>query len=51
MARLGISQAVAEQCLGHLAGGLVAVYDQHSYEAEKRDAWLRWGDYLRSLLV
>jgi integrase len=51
MARLGISQTVAEQCLGHLAGGLVAVYDQHSYEAEKRDAWLRWGGHLRSLLV
>jgi integrase len=51
MARLGISQTVAELCLGHLAGGLVAVYDQHSYEAEKGEAWLRWGDHLRSLLI
>lgn len=49
LARLGVSQTVAEQCLGHKAGGLVRVYDQHSYEAEKADAWRRWGDYLTSL--
>lgn len=49
LAKLGISQAVAEQCLGHLAGGLVGVYDQHSYSAEKADAWRRWGDYLGNL--
>jgi integrase len=50
MARLGISQTVAELCLGHLAGGLVGVYDQHSYEAEKAEAWRRWGDYVSHLL-
>lgn len=50
LARLGISQTVAEQCLGHKAGGLVGVYDQHSYEAEKADAWRRWGDYLSKLI-
>ena len=26
LSRLGISQTVAEQCLGHLAGGLIGVY-------------------------
>jgi integrase len=51
MARLGIAQIVAELCLGHVAkSGLVAIYDQHSYESEKRDAWLRWGDYLSRLV-
>jgi integrase len=50
LARLGISQTVAEQCLGHIAGGLVGVYDQHSYAAEKADAWRRWGDYLSKLI-
>jgi integrase len=49
LARLGISQTVAEQCLGHIAGGLIGVYDQHSYEAEKADAWRRWGDYVSNL--
>jgi integrase len=49
LAQLGVSQTVAEQCLGHKAGGLVGVYDQHSYEAEKADAWRRWGDHLAAL--
>lgn len=49
LARLGVSQTVAEQCLGHMAGGLVGVYDQHSYEAEKAQAWQRWGDHLQQL--
>ncbi|MEX1994899.1 MAG: tyrosine-type recombinase/integrase [Steroidobacteraceae bacterium] len=49
--RLGISQAVAEMCLGHLAakGGLVKVYDQHSYENEKREAWLHWAEHVARL--
>ncbi len=51
MGRLGISQAVAEMCLGHTAkSGLVKVYDSHSYADEKRDAWQRWGDHLVSVL-
>ncbi len=52
MGRLGISQAVAEMCLGHLSakGGLVKIYDQHSYEAEKREAWLKWAAYVDGLV-
>lgn len=50
MARLGVSQMVAELCLGHMAKpGLVAVYDAHSYDAEKAAAWERWGDHLCTL--
>ena len=49
MARLGVSQMVAEICLGHIAkSGLVAIYDGHSYNAEKTAAWLKWGDFLAS---
>ncbi len=53
MARLGVSQTVAELCLGHMSakGGLVAVYDQHSYEAEKHAAWLLWGEHVRGLIA
>lgn len=53
LARLGVPQAVAEMCLGHLTarGGLVGVYDVHSYEAEKRVAWMRWGDHLRAVVA
>jgi len=51
MARLGIAQIVAELCLGHIAkSGLVAVYDQHMYISEKREAWWRWGDYIAQLV-
>lgn len=51
MARLGVSQMVAELCLGHAAKpGLVAVYDAHSYRLEKREAWQKWGDYLQTLV-
>lgn len=52
MGKLGISQAVAEMALGHLTakGGLVKVYDQHSYEAEKREAWAKWAAYVETLV-
>jgi integrase len=51
MGRLGITQTVAEMCLGHVVGsGLVKVYDQHSYASEKVAAWQRWGDYLTGLI-
>lgn len=51
MARLGVSQAVAEMCLGHIAkSGLVAVYDTHRYIDEKRAAWQKWGDHLQALV-
>lgn len=29
---------VAERCLNHSLGGLIAVYDQHDYMAERRAA-------------
>ncbi len=51
MGRLGVSQVVAELCLGHKGakGGLVGVYDRHTYEQEKRAAWLAWGAHLHDL--
>lgn len=51
LARLGVAQVVAEMCLGHIAKpGLVAVYDTYRYDAEKRAAWQKWGDYLDQLI-
>jgi integrase len=51
MARLGIAQAIAELCLGHVIGsGLVKVYDTHSYSSEKSAAWQKWGDHLVQLI-
>jgi integrase len=51
MAKLGISQAVAEQCLGHKLTGLVGVYDQHDYVDEMARAWHAWGDSVRALVA
>ena len=47
LAKLGIPQAVAEQCLGHKIGGLAGVYDTYSYDEEMAAAWKKWGDHVR----
>jgi integrase len=51
LARLAVSQVVAEMCLGHIAkGGLVGVYDRHAYLEEKKAAWQMWGEYLSKII-
>lgn len=42
LSALGVSLIVAERCLNHSLGGLVAVYDQHDYLAERRAALELW---------
>jgi integrase len=42
LAALGVSVVVAERCLNHTLGGLVAVYDQHDYLDERRKALELW---------
>jgi integrase len=39
MARAGVPDRHAEECLGHVAGGVLGVYDRHRYEAEKLRAY------------
>jgi len=41
-AALGVNLIVAERCLNHSLGGLVAVYDQHDYLTERRRALEMW---------
>ncbi|MBK7421601.1 MAG: hypothetical protein IPJ48_00045 [Propionivibrio sp.] len=36
---LGVPVIVAERCLNHSLGGLIAVYDQHDYLEERRRRW------------
>jgi integrase len=38
----GVSEEVAERTIGHAAQGIVAVYNQHRYDAEKRAALEAW---------
>ena len=46
LAELGVSVLVAERCLNHTLGGLVAVYDQHDYLAERRAALETWAAFV-----
>jgi integrase len=39
--RAGVRPDIAERVLGHAIGGVEAVYDRHSYKAEKADALAR----------
>ena len=39
MSRAGISADTAERCLGHVLGGVRAVYDQHKYQEEMQEAF------------
>ena len=52
-ARLGISLPVIEKILNHTSGtfaGVVAVYQRHSFEAEKRAALEVWGQHMERLI-
>ncbi|MBZ0072338.1 MAG: tyrosine-type recombinase/integrase [Gammaproteobacteria bacterium] len=46
LAALGVNLIVAERCLNHSLGGLVAVYDQHDYMTERRAALNIWTDFM-----
>jgi integrase len=46
LAALGVHVIVAERCLNHSLGGLIAVYDQHDYMNERRAALEQWSDFI-----
>jgi len=46
LAKLGVHVIVAERCLNHSLGGLIAVYDQHDYMTERRTALELWTDFI-----
>lgn len=46
LAALGVPVLIAERCLNHSLGGLVAVYDQHDYLTERRGALELWASFL-----
>ena len=39
LARAGVASEVAEQCLGHVLGGVEGTYNRHGYHSEKRRAY------------
>jgi hypothetical protein len=46
---LGVDVLIAERCLNHSLGGLVAVYDKHDYVAERRKALELWSAKITAL--
>lgn len=50
MTSMGISRLVVSKILNHVESGITAVYDRHSYDAEKRQALVRWGGRLEEIL-
>lgn len=49
MTSLGVSRLVVSKILNHVETGVTAVYDRHSYDAEKRQALDLWADHLGKL--
>jgi integrase len=48
---LGIAPHVVEACLGHVGQSSIArVYNKSTYAAEKRAAFLLWGEYIEALV-
>jgi integrase len=50
LAELGEPDHIAERVLGHKLQGVMAVYNRHSYDAEKRQALASWEQRLREIL-
>jgi integrase len=50
LSRAGVLPHVAEQVLGHVQAGIVAVYDRHTYDVEKANALQRLAELLQSIL-
>lgn len=52
MARLGVHLPVIERCLNHVSGsfgGIVSVYQHHSYADQKRAAWEAWALHVEQI--
>jgi integrase len=53
MARIGVALHVIEKVLNHVSGsfgGIVGVYQRHSYEAEMRAALDAWAEHMASIV-
>lgn len=46
---MGVDMLIAERCLNHSLGGLVAVYDKHDYLPERRRALELWAAKLATI--
>jgi hypothetical protein len=51
MTGMGIPRLVVSKILNHVESGITAVYDRHSYDAEKRQALEAWGRKLEAIIT
>jgi integrase len=51
LARLGVTDEIAERVLNHATGGLLKVYNHYRYVAEIRSALVKWQEHVASLAV
>jgi hypothetical protein len=51
MTSTGTPRLVVSKILNHVEQGVTAVYDRHSYDAEKRTALNAWGQQLQGILA
>ena len=50
MTSMGVPRLVVSKILNHAETGVTAVYDRHSYDAEKRQALDPWGRKLKAIV-
>ena len=50
LSKLGVSTEVAEACIGHAKGGLVAVYDKHDLWNERVEAFGKVSSHISTLV-
>ena len=50
MASAGVPRLVISKILNHIETGITAVYDRHSYDAEKRQALDLWERKLQAII-
>ena len=50
LAELGIDDVIAERILGHKLQGIMAIYNRHGYDNEKRHALEKWENKLKQII-
>jgi integrase len=50
LARLGVRHEIAERCLNHAVQGMEAVYNQHDFLEERREALERWAVHVEQVV-
>jgi integrase len=48
-ARIKIPVQVVEKCVNHALGGVLAVYQQHDFADEKREAFMKWSKHIAAI--